>query len=67
MQHPSIAIDGSNEKISHGLVKFYSDDSRSLLWVCKLDRSHFLVFESNKYTVSFLGLTMSKFIWNTLF
>ena len=55
IRDPSIEIDGLNEWISSGVVKFNSSVSCGFVWVCLKSVSQFLVIESNKSSISFLG------------
>ena len=43
-------------------VSLSTNHSFGFVWVCLINVSQFLVIESNKTSVSFIGLTMSKFI-----
>ncbi len=51
------------KRVSFGLIILNSNFSSGFLCVCLIIVSQFLVIESNKSSVSFLGLIIFKFIF----
>ena len=55
-------LDGLNEKVSPGWVSLNSSVSYGFVWFSSKSVSKFLVIESNKSSVLFLRLNVSRFI-----